>query len=106
MYVAHLRTIVKDFFINNEYVSLATQMQNLIESKVQSDSNKFYSYTQFKNGMNSNVNIGSYSVPGISTLMDARVTYLKSTTEFTQTLLLFHPLCQSLRFLLIMPLLR
>lgn len=60
-------------------------MQNLIESKVQSDSNKFYSYTQFKNGMNSNVNIGSYSVPGISTLMDARVTYLKSTTEFTQT---------------------
>lgn len=85
MYVAHLRTIVKDFFTNNEYVSLATQIQNLIESKVQSDSNKFYSYTQFKNGMNSNVNIGSYSVPGISTLMDARITYLKSTTEFTQT---------------------
>ncbi len=85
MYTAHLRTIVKDFFTNNEYVTLASQMQNLIDSKVQSDSNKFYSYSQFKTAMTTNVNVGSYSVPGISTLMDTRVTYLKSTTDFTQT---------------------
>lgn len=84
MLIAHIRTLIKENFSNNSYIALATQLQNLIDSKVQSDSFKFYTYLQFKNSMSSNVNIGSYSVPGISTLLDARTVYLNSTSDFTQ----------------------
>lgn len=85
MYLAHMKTILTDYFTNGEYLSLAISLQATIDTFVQTDSNKFYSYAQFKSGLTTNVNIGSYSVPGISTLMDARATYLKSTSDFTQT---------------------
>lgn len=82
MYIAHMKTITEEFFANNAYETLATELQNTIDTAVQSDANKFYSYTQFQNGLTENVIIGSYTVPGISNLMDARAAYLQSTTEF------------------------
>lgn len=85
MLVAHMRTITNEFFANNSYVSKAQQYQALIDTLVQSDTMKFYSYTQFQNGLTSNTSIGSYSVPGISNLMNARVTYLQATADFTYT---------------------
>ena len=85
MYFAHFKTILKDNFLNNDYKTLASSLQNSIDKSVQSDSNKFYSYLQFKAGMTGDVNVGSYSVPGISNLMDARITFIKSTSEYSQT---------------------
>ncbi len=85
MYSAHLKTITNEFFANNSYQTLAAQMQAIIDTAVQSDNNKFYSYNNFQNGMTTNVSVGSYSVPGISNLMGPRVTYLQSTPEFTFT---------------------
>lgn len=82
MLVAHMRTITDEFFANSSYVTKAQQFQALIDTSVLSDNNKFYSYPQFQNGLTSNTSIGSYSVPGISNLMSARVSYLQSTTEF------------------------
>ncbi|MGQ8757630.1 hypothetical protein ACUTHT_28820, partial [Klebsiella pneumoniae] len=52
---------------------------------VQADSNKFYSYSQFNNAMTANVNVGSYSVPGIQNLMDSRVSFLNTSAEFIQS---------------------
>jgi hypothetical protein len=57
-------------------------MQAIVDTAVQSDLNKFYSYSNFQNGMTTNVSVGSYSVAGISNLMGPRVTYLQSTPEF------------------------
>lgn len=85
MLVAHMRTIVDEFFSNSAYVSKAQQYQALIDTSVQSDTYKFYSYTQFQNGLTANTSVGSYSVPGISNLMAARVTYLQGTTDFNYT---------------------
>lgn len=85
MLVAHMRTMVNEFIANNSYVTKAQQFQALIDTSVQSDNFKFYSYAQFQNGLTGNVSVGSYSVPGISNLLSARLLYLQGTTEFGYT---------------------
>ena len=82
MFFAHAKTITNDWFTNQEYVNLATQLQNQIDNVVVTDPNKFFSYDQFTQGMTNDVSVGSYEVPGISNLMDTRVSYLQATTEF------------------------
>ncbi len=85
IYIAHMRTIVNEIFANSSYETMATALQSLIDTAVKSDNNKFYSYTQFQNGMTTNNTVGSYTVPGIKNLMDARITYLKATGDFQYT---------------------
>ncbi len=85
MYVAHLRTILNQFFNNGEYVNLFNTYQSLIDDAVLNDNRKKYTYVQFKNSLTNNTSVGSYSVPGIQTLMSARVNYLKSTNDFTSS---------------------
>ncbi len=85
MYIAHMKTILTEMFASNIYSTKAAAFQSVIDTAVQSDNNKFYTYSQFQNAMTSNVSVGSYSVPGISTLMNARVSYLLGTTEFSVT---------------------
>ena len=82
-YIAHLRTITNESFASESYKTTAQQLQAMIDTAVQSDENKFYSYDQFVNGMSGNVTIGNYVVPGIATLMDERVAYLLATPEFS-----------------------
>jgi spore coat protein CotH len=83
MYIAHMRTITNEMFVSGNYVSAATQLQTLVDTAVASDPNNFFTYSQFQNGMTANNTVGSYTVPGISNLMSARVTYLQSTTDFS-----------------------
>lgn len=85
MYIAHMRTITNEYFANNMFQTLATNLQSLIDTAVQADTNKFYSYSDFQNGLTANVTVGSHVVPGIATLMTARNTYLQSTAEFSAT---------------------
>ena len=82
-YIAHARTINNENFISGNYITTATQLQSLVDTAVQSDSNAFFTYTQFQNGLTANQAVGSYTVPGISNLMSARSSYLQSTAEFT-----------------------
>lgn len=85
MLVAHARTLTNEMFANNYYQTIASQMLALVDTAVHSDSNKFFSYTQFQNCMTSNATYGSQTIPGITNLMSARVSYLQSTTDFTNT---------------------
>jgi len=82
MFFAHLRTITEEFFANGNYVTSAAQLQNIIDAAVQNDPNNFYSYSDFQSGMNQDVLVGSNYVPGISNLMEARVSYLQSLPEY------------------------
>jgi hypothetical protein len=84
-YIAHIRTIFNEYFANNLYVTRANQLQSIIDTAVQSDQNKFFSYTQFQNGLTSNAIFGSNTIPGISVLMNARMAYLQNTAEFQAT---------------------
>lgn len=82
-YIAHMRAIVTDYFSNQLYKTMAAAWQTRIDTAVQYDSNLFYSYSAFQNGLTANAANGSFTIPGISTLMDARVTYLMAQAEFT-----------------------
>jgi len=86
MYVAHMKTIMQENFSNDWYHSRALEIQNTIDSDVQNDSNKFYSYNNFLDNIDDSVGggggPGNQSVVGLTELMDARVSYINSQTEF------------------------
>ncbi len=79
MYIAHMRTILAEHFTNNNYSNRASQLQQLIDNIVSTDPNLFFSYVAFSSNINSTIgnNIG------ITELMDARINFLQSLTEFT-----------------------
>ena len=83
MYLAHIRTIMQENFANQDYFIRAQHFQNLIDTYVQNDTNKFYSYTDFVVNLNNQVALPTSLCPGISQLMDARLNYLSSYTGYT-----------------------
>ncbi|MFY8021771.1 MAG: CotH kinase family protein [Bacteroidia bacterium] len=80
-YLAHLKTMLSEMMDSSVCFNLADSYQSLIRKSVLADSNKFFSNSQFEGSLNTNYTFGSYQVPGIKTIMNARATYLKSTTE-------------------------
>ncbi len=84
MYIAHMRTILNEHFANNSYITEAQNMVSIIDTAFQSDPNTFFSYSEFQNAFTQNTTWGPLTIPGIQVLMDARITYLNSTTEFQQ----------------------
>ena len=85
MYLAHVRTILAENFSNNWYQTRSSELQSIIDSAVQADPNKLYTYAQFKSNLTSAVS-GSAggSTVGIYQLMVARITYLQNTNELKQ----------------------
>lgn len=84
MYIAHMRTILEENFASQTYVTWAADLRTVIDSAVQADPNKFFTYSDFLNAMTQNVS-GMGLSPGISNLMDSRVSYLQSLPEFQAT---------------------
>ncbi|MDF3029335.1 MAG: hypothetical protein K0S23_3642 [Fluviicola sp.] len=85
MYMAHLRTIVQEVFASGDYLTTANTLRTTIDASVQADPYKFYTYTQFQNGLTTSVTGGGpagSSIPGIQQLMDARVTYFQSNADY------------------------
>jgi len=82
MYIAHMRTIINENFKNNEYFIRGQQIQSIIDSYVQNDTNKFYSYSDFTNNLSTEVGTTADRYPGIKDLMDARVAYLDTFPGF------------------------
>jgi spore coat protein CotH len=81
MYTAHMKTILNENFLNGDYVTRANQLQAIIDNDVQSDPNKFFTYANFQSNITSTVG----GAIGIQQLMDARVTYINSLTDFQYT---------------------
>lgn len=81
-YVAHCKTILNEFIANGLFETMATQYQTLIDTAIQSDTHKLFSYSDFQGAMNNNTSFGSYTIPGISNLMNARNSYLNGLSEF------------------------
>lgn len=81
-FIAHARTVTNENFANNNYVTQASLMQTVIDTAVQSDVNSFFTYPQFQNGLTANAPFGSYTIPGISVLMNGRVSYLQTNSDF------------------------
>ncbi len=85
MYIAHMRTMLSEQIATGQYVTDAQAMMAVIDTAVNADPNKFFTYTQFQNSLTQNNTGGMGTTPGISVLMSARNTYLLGTTEFQQT---------------------
>jgi hypothetical protein len=88
MYMAHLRTIVQEIFVSGDYLTTANTLRTTIDAAVQADPYKFYTYTQFQNGLTANVTSGggggggSQTIYGIQNLMDARVDFFESNASY------------------------
>jgi len=78
IYVAHVKTILKENFSNGDYKKRAEAMQRTIDHYVKSDENKLYTYEAFKANATSTAEAGKAKIIGISELMDARASYLSS----------------------------
>ena len=83
MYLAHCKTIYKDYFENDTYLQSIQRWQSLAEQSVGADVNKFYSLNAFYASLTDDYAVSGYAVNGIKTLMDARKTYLSNLPEFS-----------------------
>jgi hypothetical protein len=79
IYIAHMRTILNEQFVNNSYSTRALALQQLIDTEVNTDPNTFYSYTDFTDNTSTSV----ANIIGISELMIARASHLQGLAEFT-----------------------
>lgn len=84
MYIAHMKTIMNENISNNYYSGFAQQLQAIVDTAVASDPKKFNTYAEFIANLNSNVVTGTKTVPGITSFMNARSSYLNTTPEFQQ----------------------
>lgn len=75
MYLAHLKTIVEENFETDEYYTRAQFYQELVDTHVETDTNKFYTYQDFKENLDSTVS-DLIDYPGIKDLMEGRTAYL------------------------------
>ncbi|ASS49256.1 MAG: hypothetical protein A3D31_03980 [Candidatus Fluviicola riflensis] len=87
MYMAHIRTIVQENFEASEFLTTANALRTTIDASVQADPYKFYTYTQFQNGLSTAVAGGGgpgggSSIPGIQALMDARATFFGTEVNY------------------------
>ncbi len=84
IYVAHVKTIVNDYFSNKKYMERAELIHNAIDSHVKSDTNKLYSYEGFKQNINTVAAIGKSKMIGIGELMEERTAYLEKHPLYTR----------------------
>jgi hypothetical protein len=82
MFLAHMRTIVNENLKNNFYYTRGLEIQNIIDHDVKNDTNKFYSYVDFINNMDTTTGSTSNQFPGLKDLMSARVLYLDAYSGF------------------------
>lgn len=78
MYIAHMRTIINENFKNNEYYTRGKFLQSLINTYVQNDVNKFYTYDYFLSNIDTTVGSGDpfHQFPGIKDIVNGRMAYL------------------------------
>jgi len=91
MYVAHMRTILNEQFVNNNYLTRANQLQQIIDNDVSADPNTFYTYNDFTSNITTSVGVNN-PIIGISELMSSRIQYLQSLSEFTAASPMITPL--------------
>ncbi|MFA7420745.1 MAG: CotH kinase family protein [Melioribacteraceae bacterium] len=87
MYLAHMYTILTENFSDGSYLTTAQSLQPIINSSVQADPYKFFTFAQYQSNLTTDVTSGGGpgggGAPGISSLMNARSNYLLSLADFT-----------------------
>ncbi|MEN0004217.1 MAG: CotH kinase family protein [Bacteroidota bacterium] len=76
MYIAHMRTILEENFMDSTFVNRAKEVQTIIKEAVESDENKLYNYEGFEQNLYASSKAGKSSIIGIMELMNGRAAYL------------------------------
>ncbi len=82
IYIAHMRTIIKENFSNNWYRNRAIHLQSVVDNAVRKDESKFYSYSSFKENLTKSSKAGKSLIIGIEELMKPRVEFLNNHPIF------------------------
>lgn len=85
MYIAHMRTLNGENFLNGDYKIWGNSLHALVDNAVSTDANSLTTYAQFQSSLTASTASGMGTTPGIYQLMDTRATYLNGTTDFTYT---------------------
>ncbi len=85
MYLAHMRTVMNENIRNNWFFDRGKELQDIIRSDVQKDTNKFYSNDDFESNLMVTVggSGGMLQYPGLLDLMTSRLEYLDTYQGFT-----------------------
>lgn len=80
MYLAHMRTINNEQFVDGQYKTLANTLHALVDQAVQEDPNYLSTHEYFQQSLTTHTpgSNGAGTSPGIFLLMDARANYLKN----------------------------
>ncbi|MCF8237837.1 MAG: CotH kinase family protein [Saprospiraceae bacterium] len=84
IYIAHIQTIMDDFFLNGRYLKLMDQWHALIRSAVQAEQMPLYSFDLFEQNRKKSVTIGNQTTIGISELMEGRIKSIKEHWIFSR----------------------
>ena len=90
IYAAHIKTILADWFQNDKYLKRAKEIAQFIDSQVNKDKNKHYTYEDFKKNMTASVSemVDGKEVSkiiGIEELMKTRTDFLTHFPPFQKT---------------------
>lgn len=85
VYLAHMETIMEEYFLNGKYRELMKTWHGLLDIAIKEETMALYPYASFRENARQSVSIGGSSVIGIEELMEARVAYLKAHPLFQHT---------------------
>lgn len=76
IYVAHVKTILEENFFNGLFNVRVDSLMNFVDTLVQEDSNKLYTYEDFLENKDTTVSADGFPIIGLKELMKERVAYL------------------------------
>lgn len=76
IYIAHMKTILEENFVNGAYLKRAKEIQTFVDKHVKEDVNKLYDYAFFKKNIDTTVVVDEKRIIGIKELMGKRTQYL------------------------------
>jgi hypothetical protein len=82
MYVAHMRTILRENFADGWYLTRGRRLQEIIAPYVLSDPHPFAPHDTFRRNLEEPVVVDTAIIAGIAQLMTGRTAYIDSLPEF------------------------
>lgn len=83
LYQAYLRTILREYFRNQKYLSEARIIQSLIRPILVQDENTYYSFDQFSRSLDETILPETAAIPGLASFMTQRTNFLRRHDDLT-----------------------
>jgi CotH kinase protein len=78
VYLAHVRTILNDWFVSGKYQQRSKEILQSVDNAIADDKNKHYSTDEYRKNWTQTVGSGDSKVVGVDELMSKRTLFLKN----------------------------